>query len=52
MPIMDGFESTKKILQLFNENPQRSAGLKCNIVALTAYTDKKTVERCLSIGMK
>ena len=51
MPVMDGFESTQKILQFLKEKPNLQS-TPCNVVALTSYTDKLTKDRCYSIGMK
>jgi CheY-like chemotaxis protein len=51
MPEMDGFEATEKILKLISDDPRQQT-YPCNIVALTSYTDNKTIERCYSIGMK
>ena len=54
MPVMDGFDATEKILKLVADNPSvvNSTGQGCNVVALTSYTDKKTVDRCFEYGMK
>ena len=52
MPIMDGFEATEKILECFRDNPHLRGNNKCNIVALTSYTDDITINRCMSLGMK
>ena len=52
MPIMDGYESTTKILEVFNNNRQITGGHECNIVGLTAHTNKNVVNRCLELGMK
>ena len=42
MPIMDGFEATKKL---------RETGYKKPIIALTAGTTSMEVEQCISVGM-
>ena len=47
MPVMDGFEASKKILELIKDEPDY-----CRIVALTSYTDRKTRQQALKIGMK
>ena len=52
MPIMDGFGASEKILECYKANISRAGENQCNIVALTSYTDKPTIDRCLSIGMK
>ena len=44
MPIMDGFEATKKILTEYSE-------VDYQIVACTAFTDAETKEKCYQIGM-
>ena len=51
MPVMDGFDATENILKMIKDNPEKTSHA-CNIVALTSYTDNKTIERCYSIGMK
>ena len=53
MPVMDGFEASKRILSLFRSHPERalSATHQVNIVALTSYTDQRTIDRCQEIGM-
>lgn len=51
MPEMDGFQSTEKILEALHDSQEGPSAI-CNIVALTSYTDQKTRERCLDLGMK
>jgi len=47
MPVMDGYEATRKIRQLERERGQSPV----IIVALTAHAMKGDQERCLSVGM-
>ena len=49
MPVMDGFEASEKILEY---QEQLNLAHKCKIVALTAYTNQETIQRCLNIGME
>ena len=49
MPVMDGFEASEKILEYQSRQPNLAH--KCKIVALTAYTNQETIQRCLDIGM-
>jgi len=53
MPVMDGFESTEKILefqsQFWEDHPSFSK--PCTIIALTAFTNNGNVHRCKQIGM-
>ena len=53
MPNMDGFQAAEKILaaqkEYKKEHPHQP---DCSIVALTAYKDKASKDRCFSIGMK
>ena len=51
MPVMDGFDSTQNILEFLNEKDPSQAVNACKIVALTSYTDQKTIDRCMRIGM-
>ena len=44
MPIMDGFEATKRIKEYVQERYIR-------IAALTAYTNKEFMEKCMGSGM-
>ena len=44
MPVMDGYEATKKIIEKYGNN-------KPKIVALTASTMKEDVEHCFEVGM-
>jgi len=48
MPILDGFDATKKIRRLENENKDMQY---LPIVALTANAHDKDKERCLAVGM-
>ena len=48
MPILDGFDATKKIRRLESENKDRQ---HLPIVALTANAHDKDKERCLAVGM-
>ena len=49
MPVMDGFESAKSILNFLKEVDDEDY---CHIVALTSYTSKETYQRAIEIGMK
>ena len=49
MPIMDGKEASKLILAMLKK--AKTPDLT-KIVALTSFTNKKTVDECLAIGMK
>ena len=48
MPVMDGFESARRILK-FQED--KSLKQRAEIVALTAYTNTEYQEQCRSSGM-
>lgn len=54
MPIMDGFQATEEILSMYKNNPNfiKQGCPPVNIVALTSYTDLKTLNRCHEIGIK
>ncbi len=43
MPIMDGFEATRRI--------RKELGSSVKIIAMTAYTSKEDQERCMEAGM-
>ena len=47
MPVMDGFESTRKIRALENER----GGVQVRIVALTASTTTQEIEKMKNAGM-
>ena len=47
MPEMDGFEATKRILELTAKENQSGYS---RVVALTSYTSDEIRERCLRIG--
>ena len=51
MPVMDGFESTKKIQNYQNSVLKDTSKQKCEIVALTAFTNKDNLQRCKDLGM-
>ena len=53
MPVMDGFESAKRILEFLSQehNLQLPWQQAVKIVALTSYTDKLTFDRCMEVGM-
>ena len=43
MPVMDGFEATKRILKI---------APKASIVTLTAYSTEEFKQKCMNAGMK
>ena len=49
MPIMDGFEASKKILEITKEANQEDY---CHIVALTSYSSQEVKDTALQIGLK
>mmetsp|Transcript_578 Transcript_578/g.652 ORF Transcript_578/g.652 Transcript_578/m.652 type:complete len:167 (+) Transcript_578:1942-2442(+) len=57
MPIKDGFEATKEILQ-FEEQHHRAMEAKgitgiprCKVIALTAFIGEKNLNHCMEVGM-
>jgi len=48
MPVMDGYEATRKIRELEKSEPDRE---KASIIALTANATKEDKERCINVGM-
>mmetsp|Transcript_19102 Transcript_19102/g.32575 ORF Transcript_19102/g.32575 Transcript_19102/m.32575 type:complete len:87 (-) Transcript_19102:223-483(-) len=58
MPVLDGFDSTSKILEFQNQRvnldrlaqPQKDIP-NVKVIALTAYVNNKNVERCNEVGM-
>eukprot|EP00347_Sterkiella_histriomuscorum_P016818 403351738 len=55
MPIMDGYQATHEILELFNEKYPQSAypnGDALNIVAITAFVNEENINHCYAVGMK
>jgi CheY-like chemotaxis protein len=61
MPVMDGIDSTKKIMKLVYDEKRKSVSNGdfnkeedelVNIVAITAFDNKETKEKCLKAGMK
>jgi len=46
MPIMDGFEATRRIKRI-----QKDKGQNIPIIAMTAYAQKEDREKCLASGM-
>ena len=51
MPVMDGYEATARIKQLYSED-KISGSDSPSIVALTAYSSEANKNKCLSAGMK
>ena len=49
MPIMGGEDASKLILEYMKENTSDEL---THIVAVTSFTNKKTIDTCISIGMK
>eukprot|EP00347_Sterkiella_histriomuscorum_P007736 403347751 len=55
MPIMDGYQATQNIIQLFNEKYQKGSynnGDQLNIVAITAFVNEENINHCYAVGMK
>jgi CheY-like chemotaxis protein len=58
MPIKDGYEASKEIFQIKNnlkkigEKDEVKINNKCEIIALTSFSDYQTFEICKRIGMK
>jgi len=58
MPIKDGYEASKEILQLEKNlnkmalKDETTKNEKCEIIALTSFSDKTTNDICKKIGMK
>jgi len=50
MPVMDGFEATRQILEL-QDNPRHAHLPKVSIAALTAYTDEQNITKCKEVKM-
>ncbi|NOH73309.1 response regulator [Vibrio pectenicida] len=48
MPIMNGFEATKRIRQVEQENPQKN---RVPIIALTASVVDDDIQECFEVGM-
>jgi len=48
MPVMDGFESTEKILEFAR---RVGSGGQIKVVAVTAYVNEEFVSRCYEVGM-
>jgi len=48
MPIMDGYEATRRIRDMESENPERPRNL---IVAMTANAMQRDIDACMSAGM-
>ena len=49
MPIMGGEDATKLILEYMKNNTDLDLS---HIIAVTSFTNKKTIDTCISIGMK
>ena len=49
MPVMDGLEASKKILEITKEDNQEDY---CHIVALTSYSSQEVKDNALQIGIK
>lgn len=46
MPLKGGIETTKILMDKFKKN-----NIYCNIVGISAFSDKETIEKALSAGM-
>ena len=46
MPVMDGLEASTKILEMIKDNPSHT-----KIIAVTAFTNQSTIEKCEKIGI-
>jgi len=53
LPLMDGITATKRIFEVYNDLKSRGKQQlpRLTVVAVTAYTDKVTVQSCLKVGM-
>jgi len=52
MPNMDGFAAAEHIIEYQQERKRRDPDFRLvPVVAVTAYEDNETVNRCLKIGM-
>lgn len=47
MPIMDGWKTTKKLIEMMKNQQIR----KIPIVGLTAFTSNEDMEKCKEVGM-
>ena len=45
MPIKDGFEASEEILEI--QRKENNSNEECKIVALTSFTDKLSLDRCI-----
>ena len=53
MPVMDGFDSSKAILDFYAQVKQSNHTLpNCQIVVLTAYTNSANYSKFESLGIK
>ena len=52
MPVLDGKEASRIILQMQKEVQLPDQDELTRIVALTSFTSQKIVDECLAIGMK
>ena len=57
MPVKDGHQATKEILQLMKarglqQEPIQEVDKYCNIIALTSYTGETIEKQCLDLNMK
>ncbi len=58
MQVKDGYEASKEIFLIQNnlrkigENDEVNMNKKCEIIALTSFSDYQTFEICKRIGMK
>lgn len=54
MPIMDGYEATVQIIQLFKRYLQEdsySNGDRLYVVAITAFVNDENIKKCYKVGM-
>ena len=53
MPIMDGYDATKKIIKIIGENNiiNSDSNYDCKVVAITAFVNDENKKKCYRSGM-